>query len=996
MEVHLPCDSSSEPWRTVIVGVTDCLTCSGSALAATCSMDTESAACCGQSGLHLQCGTPADGHVCGDGVWADPMGQVDSSTIVGRFVAVPQAMNIQDSVAYCAVHFAGIASIHGPAEQAHAVRACRKFADGAGGTDPTTGVSIPSGCWIGLQDEANEGGFVWYDGTPVNYVAWAPARPNNYVNPTTGIGENAVELDIRNGVSGGEWNDASTELFFPVCQTQPVPPALITPAIGGAPFPLVWGTGSSASFNVRVCVDHMDTLYFQDDRLWFQYGGQWAAVGTHPSCPDQMQGLAYVNNQQWDISSMSMCTSGRQCPVSKTFTDRQFEVPMGCGAIQMQVQKNAGRGTQPQTVAPSLGNNFRGEVIISDDGFGGADVYDLTVTLTCQGGGVAPQQAARLSCTHATGQDAPTACTMGRMEVYNAGASHGDHAQAGVGAWGTVCGHYTWDNDNAADIVCRQLGFASGQGYTFGATNLLPTLPVVAGFMACVGNEQDTFHCPRGDSRPGRPQDPYCAVGCRGPDAQYGTLDDTIDSTCTHAIDQGAICMPQDYVNQVNPAVPPCRAVGGGGVGDSGNSAQPAVFGCIEYFTTNCVYDVTHTGVTAGHGSVGSYVDAMRAFAACSTANMAVPGYCHGALQDGSMLSNHMVCLSGLPDDPATTDVDESAGATTDIGFHIRIPFRVNDDGLYTFRYHMDMGLGSFMGVDGPEWRPGNTWGHLETDGTTMSVGEHEWEVLGFEDCCDGHAELEVHIPCDTLASPWRTISVGISPCMSCDAAIEGTCSMDTTPAAICRTETTGCHAWQQPCTPVSEMICSAVDDPNALPTGAHVGRFVAVGQTMSYNDAVDYCEQHYTALASIHSYDEQQQAASACRAYADASEAAVGNTDGTDGNAKYGCWIGFQDLGAEGGFVWFDGSSVEFVDFAPGVAICNKIDECCIENDGFCVLNDDLNANGQEPNGVNSAGDEDAVEMDFRQRLTRYGEWNDATMDQGYESKHTRNPWCL
>ena len=60
----------------------------------------------------------------------------------------------------------------------------------------------------------------------------------------------------------------------------------------------------------------------------------------------------------------------------------------------------------------------------------------------------------------------------------------------------------------------------------------------------------------------------------------------------------------------------------------------------------------------------------------------------------------------------------------------IRIPFRVNDDGLYTFRYHQDMGLGSFMGVDGPEFRPGNTWGHVETAGTALLVGDHEWEVL--------------------------------------------------------------------------------------------------------------------------------------------------------------------------------------------------------------------------------------------------------------------------
>ena len=49
--------------------------------------------------------------------------------------------------------------------------------------------------------------------------------------------------------------------------------------------------------------------------------------------------------------------------------------------------------------------------------------------------------------------------------------------------------------------------------------------------------------------------------------------------------------------------------------------------------------------------------------------------------------------------------------------------------GLFTFRYHMDMGLGSYMGVDGPEFRPGNTYGHVETAGTSLMIGEHEWEV---------------------------------------------------------------------------------------------------------------------------------------------------------------------------------------------------------------------------------------------------------------------------
>jgi hypothetical protein len=37
--------------------------------------------------------------------------------------------------------------------------------------------------------------------------------------------------------------------------------------------------------------------------------------------------------------------------------------------------------------------------------------------------------------------------------------------------------------------------------------------------------------------------------------------------------------------------------------------------------------------------------------------------------------------------------------------------------------------------------------------------------------------------------------------------------------------------------------------------------------------------------------WEEQQQAASACMAYSDATENAVTGA----GNAQYGCWIGFQ-----------------------------------------------------------------------------------------------------
>jgi hypothetical protein len=57
-------------------------------------------------------------------------------------------------------------------------------------------------------------------------------------------------------------------------------------------------------------------------------------------------------------------------------------------------------------------------------------------------------------------------------------------------------------------------------------------------------------------------------------------------------------------------------------------------------------------------------------------------------------------------------------------------------------------GLGGYIGVDGAEFTPGNTWGHVETSVETLASGDHEFEALGFEDCCDGWTQLEVHPPC--------------------------------------------------------------------------------------------------------------------------------------------------------------------------------------------------------------------------------------------------------
>eukprot|EP01043_Picozoa_sp_COSAG02_P020736 COSAG02_NODE_1029_length_15083_cov_8.066271_12_plen_312_part_01 len=312
---------------------------------------------------------------------------------------------------------------------------------------------------------------------------------------------------------------------------------------------------------------------------------------------------------------------------------------MGCASVQVTatVNQNAalndgGRGTATVT-QPTRTNGWRGDIVLTSTD--AADtVMDVTVTATCVG--TAATHQARLSCVHSAGTDG---CKMGRIEVFNNHITRPGSPAAG--AWGTVCGHYYWDNDNLANIVCRQMGYSSGQTYTFGKTDFLPTLPVVAGWRACHGGEGDVFAC-EDRSPEGGLDDMDCHNGCVGPDGVQGTDDDTIDGTCPHSIDQGAICYDDSSPPQLARDV--CRGCGAGGCALQENTDQEIIFSCIDYYTAHCSYDVTNTGVNtqlsthdwwfggnAGSGA-GSYSSAMRAFAECAAVSPEPAGYCHGAL----------------------------------------------------------------------------------------------------------------------------------------------------------------------------------------------------------------------------------------------------------------------------------------------------------------------------------------------------------------------------
>jgi hypothetical protein len=112
------------------------------ALAETCSAATESAACCGPSGGHVLCSVPKEGTTCEDQQFEDEeLTGVDPASIFGRFITIGESMNFADATQYCATHYAGLASIHSPSEQAHAKASCDFYAGAEG---------APVGCWIGF------------------------------------------------------------------------------------------------------------------------------------------------------------------------------------------------------------------------------------------------------------------------------------------------------------------------------------------------------------------------------------------------------------------------------------------------------------------------------------------------------------------------------------------------------------------------------------------------------------------------------------------------------------------------------------------------------------------------------------------------------------------------------------------------------------------------------------------------------------------------------
>ena len=241
-----------------------------------------------------------------------------------------------------------------------------------------------------------------------------------------------------------------------------------------------------------------------------------------------------------------------------------------------------------------------------------------------------------------------SAYPQGRIEVFN----------ENVGGWGTVCGHWFWDNDGLADMVCRKLGYEGGTLYTYGVDDSLDTLPIVAGYRLCQQTEAERTAAGQTDlwdcEERGAPHDRDCATSsCDG--SCDGCAPGTVDPGCTHSIDQGVICYHAgdagamscqthnmvdtgscDDWHHCSDGCQTCSGCHFGCAQTDPNHPQDLLFGCVDFQTANCNYDVTNGD--------GSFSRALRTFAQCSGVNPQPAGYCRGSLASAAFLANHDVC----------------------------------------------------------------------------------------------------------------------------------------------------------------------------------------------------------------------------------------------------------------------------------------------------------------------------------------------------------------
>ena len=253
--------------------------------------------------------------------------EANCRAVNSNFVGIAQEKNWADAEAYCQATFSDadtgftshLASIHSDAAQANAVLACADVSDDVQ-------------CWIGLNDVATEGTFVWTDGTPLDVTTnWAPGEPNDWnpapdcatsdpdrnrcgaagvYDPNNLIGEDAIALwhgvdnvctrcTQEQQLASEVWNDMSNDREMPfVCQTAPSNATSETPScvynpdieLGGLTLDEVYPGNSDIYITDLTMSPGVHILTARANWGYGWHGGYWEVIYSDASGNNVTQG----------------------------------------------------------------------------------------------------------------------------------------------------------------------------------------------------------------------------------------------------------------------------------------------------------------------------------------------------------------------------------------------------------------------------------------------------------------------------------------------------------------------------------------------------------------------------------------------------------------------------------------------------------------------------------------------------------------------------------